>query len=265
MSEPTNREHDLAAIEAEIRRLSDATTSHDRQDLSQALLRRAFALQAAGRLENAVAAYGETASRFVEASEDAIRRDVVRALQQRGHLLRLLERELEAQASLDEAVTVGGAFARPTVEQVQAEVQRAGELELDGRYGEATEVLADILRPWEQADPDAAESLAYAMVLLAQTAVRAGPNVDAAHQMCDEVFKRYGDSADPGVRAMVVWSLTTKGYVHACTTHYDTAAASCAQAVEFAGDDEDPRVRERAEDAREQLERWRNFSAETDA
>ena len=107
-------------------------------------------------------------------------------------------------------------FARPTVEQIQAEVHRASEREDDGRYGDAMEVLADIIRPWEDTHQDAAEPIAYAMVLSAQTAVRAGPNIDAAHQVCDEVLKRFSDSEDPGVRAMVVWALTVEGWVHAC-------------------------------------------------
>jgi tetratricopeptide (TPR) repeat protein len=263
--DPTDLERDLAAIEADVRRLSHATTPQDCQELSEALLQRAVLLQVAGRVEEAVVAYREAASRFVEASEDAIRRNVVRALQQRGHLLRGLGREVEAQASLDEAVTVGGEFARPTVAQIHAEVQRASELEADGRYEEATEVLGDIIRPWESADVDAAATMAYAMVLCARTAVRAGPNIDAALQMCDEVSKHYGDSADPGVRAMVVWSLTTKGYVHACAKRYDAAAESCARAIDYAGDNDDPRVRECVEVALEQMERWRRVSAEADA
>jgi tetratricopeptide (TPR) repeat protein len=220
-------------------------------------LRRAFALQTAGRLEDAVAAYGEAANRCADASEDAIRRSAVRALQQRGHLLRALGREVEAQASLDEAVTVDREFARPTVEQIQAEVDRASELEHDGRYGDAMEVLADIIRPWEVTRPDTAEPIAHAMVLSAQTAVRSGPNIEAAHQMCDEVFKRFGDSDDPGVRAMVVWAFTINGWVRACAEHYDAAAASSERAIEYAGDSEDPRIQERAQDALEQLERWR--------
>ena len=222
-------------------------------------MRRAFTLQAAGRLEDAVAAYGEAAKRCADAPEAAIRRNAVRALQQRGLLLRVLGREVEAQASLDEAVTVDPEFARPTVEQIHAEVHRASELEHDGRYGDAMEVLADIIRLWEDTPPDAAEAVAYAMVLSAQTAVRAGPNIDAAHQVCDEVFKRFGDSEDPGVRAMVVWALTVKGWVHACAEHYDAAAASSERAIEYAGDSEDPQIHERAQEALEQLERWRRI------
>jgi hypothetical protein len=98
--------------------------------------------------------------------------------------------------------------------------------------------------------------VAYATVLAAQTAVRAGPNIDAALQTCDQVVASYRESADPGVRAMVVWALTTQGWVHACAKRYDDAAAACARAIEYAGDEEDPRMRDRAEDARTQRARW---------
>jgi hypothetical protein len=45
----------------------------------------------------------EVARSFSTASEDPIRRDVVRALQQRGHLLHVLGRDAQADASLAEA------------------------------------------------------------------------------------------------------------------------------------------------------------------
>jgi hypothetical protein len=92
MPEPASLEQDLEDLEAEIAQLGSAASSSERQSLSEALLQRAFTLQTLGRLEDAVIAYGELAERFGEASEGAVRRDVVRALQQRGHLLHELGR-----------------------------------------------------------------------------------------------------------------------------------------------------------------------------
>ena len=222
----------------------------------------------------------------------------MRALQQRGHLLRALGRDVEAQAGLKQAVAVGGQLgrvksrcrknlfedarvflcptARTTPETLQlaesfwrelrAGVERATELERDERYGEAIEALADIIRPWGHAPPDdAAELVAFASVLSARAAVRVGPNVEAALQTCDEVVEHYGGSADPGVRTMVVWGLTTKGYVYACAKRYDEAEASCARAVEYAGDDDDPRIRDCVTSAIEQMERWRTARSEDGA
>jgi tetratricopeptide (TPR) repeat protein len=264
MSEPLSLEQDLADLEAEIARRDVAASSSDQQALCEMLLQRAFTLQTLGRLEDAAVAYGELATRFRDASEDAIRRDVVRALQQRGHLQRLLGREEEAQEPLDEADTIGGALAHPGAEQIQVDLQRATKLVDDGHLAEAMEVLTDVIRPWGHAPPDdAAESVAYATVLAAQTAVRVGPNFDAALQSCDEVVEHYGDSTDPGVRAMVVWSLTTKGYIHACANRHDEAVAWCTRAIEYAGEDQDARVQSSVEDARTQLERWRTAGAGT--
>lgn len=248
MPAPSGLEQDLLDLEARIVRLRDVPSA--REELSEALLQRAFTLQTLGRLEDAVAGYHELASAFIAASEDAIRRDVVRGLQQRGHLLHILGRDAEADASLEEAAAVGGDLARPTSEQqLRADLERASDLEHDGRYGEALEVLGDIIRPWEHVPPkDAAELVAYAPVLAAQTAVRAGPNIEAALQTCDQVVASYGESADPGVRSMVVWALTTRGWVHACAKRYDDAAAACARAIEYAGEHEDPRIRDRAQD-----------------
>jgi tetratricopeptide (TPR) repeat protein len=261
--EPINHEHALIALETKISRLGDVATSRDRRALSEALLQRAFTLQTVGRVEEAVDAYGELANRFVGVPEEAIRRDVVRALQQRGHLLRVLGRDLEAQASLDEAVAAGTKLARPSVEQMQADLERASDLERDGRYGEALDVLGDIIRPWGHAPADdAAELVAYATVLSAQTGVSAGPNIEAALQTCEEVVEHYGGSADAGVRAMVVWALTTAGWVYACAKRYDEAAASCARAIDYAGDNDDARIRDRTEDAREQVQRWRAAGSE---
>jgi tetratricopeptide (TPR) repeat protein len=265
---PDSGDHDevLERFAASVARLDDAATAREREELSEVLLQRAFTLQTAGRVDDAVVAYSELADRFSGASEDAIRRDVVSALQQRGHLLRALGRDVEAQASLNQAVAVGGQLARPTVAQIRAGVGRATELERDERYGEAIEALADIIRPWGHAPPDdAAELVAFASVLSARAAVRVGPNVEAALQTCDEVVEHYGGSADPGVRAMVVWGLTTKGYVYACAKRYDEAEASCARAVEYAGDDDDPRIRACVTSAIEQMERWRTASSEDGA
>jgi tetratricopeptide (TPR) repeat protein len=262
---PHSEDHDeaLEGIEAKIRSLHDAATASEREELSEVLLERAFALQNAGAVEDAAVAYGEVADRCAGASEDAIRRNVVRALQQRGHLLRALGRDVEAQASLGEAVTVGRHLARPTVDQIRADVERAAEYERDGRYGEAIEVLADVIRPWGHTPPDdAAELVAFASVLSAQAAARAGPNLEAALQMCDEVVEHYGGSADPGVRAMVVWGLVTKGYVYSCAKRFDEAEASCARAIAYAGDDADPRIRDCVTDAIEQMERWRTAGSD---
>jgi tetratricopeptide (TPR) repeat protein len=251
--DPADLEQALADTEANLARLADATSSRDRVELSALLLDRAFTLQALGRLEEAEAAYADLPARFDAAPEAAIQRDVVRALQQRRYLL-------HPQG------VVGADLPRPTVEQIRADLDRVDELERDGRYTELIELLGDIIRPWGHAPPaDAAELVAYATVLAAQTAVRAGPNVAAALQACEEVVEHYGGSTDPGVRAMVVWGLVTKGYVYACARRYGEAAASCARAIEYAGADDDPRVRSSADDAREQLERWRTAGAEADA
>jgi hypothetical protein len=154
-------------------------------------------------------------------------------------------------------VSVGGALARATSDQVRADVRRATELVDDGHLAEAIEILSDLIRPWGHAPPDdIADWVAHATVLAALTAVRAGPNLDAALRSCDDVVEHYGSSPDPGVRATVVWALRTQGYIHACAERYDDAASSCASAIEYAGDDQDPRVRSSVEQARAEFERW---------
>jgi tetratricopeptide (TPR) repeat protein len=254
MPEPAGPEQDLLGLEARIARRRNTPSA--REELSEALPQRAFRLQTLDRLEEAVAAYGELAATFITPSEDSIRRDVVRALQQRGHVLDALGRDAKAEASLRQAAAMGD-VARPTVEQLHRDLERASDFERDGRYDEALIVLGDIIRPWGHAPPeDAAELVAYATVLLAQTAVRAGPNIDAALGTCEQVVESYSASTDPAVRAIVVWALTTQGWVHACAKRCDDAAESCARAIAYAGEHEDPRIRERLEDARTQRERW---------
>lgn len=249
----------LAECDARITALeSSGDPADQQQNLSEVFLQRAYALEGAGRSQEAIAAYAQVADRFADPRDDAVRRDVVRALQQHAYLLGNADRHAEAQISLDRAQQVGGDLARPSLREMRAAVQRASELEEKRRYGEVVELLGDVIRPWgNEPPPEAAELVAYAMVLCVRAGARAGPNTDSALQACDEVFAHFSLSDDPRVRAMVVWSLTTKAWVFATAQQYDRAVDACMRAIEYAGDDDHPNIRERRDDAIQQRARWR--------
>lgn len=249
----------LAECDAKITALEGSSDPADQQqNLSEVLLQRAYTLQGAGRSEEAIAAYAQVAERFADPRDDAVRRDVLRALQQRAYLLKNTDRHAEAQISLDRAEQIGGGLARPSLREIRAAVQRASEMEDEGRYVEVVELLGDVIRPWaNEPPPEAAELIAYAMVLCVRAGARVGPNTDSALQACDEVFALFSVSEDPGVRAMVVWSLTTKAWVFASAQQYDRAVDACIRAIEYAGDDDHPKLREQLDAAIEQRARWR--------
>ncbi|HEV6964020.1 tetratricopeptide repeat protein [Roseateles sp.] len=178
------------------------------------LLLRAFQHAKRGELEEAVRTYDEVVARFGEATGNAQREAVARALVNKGVALGKLGQTEQAIRVYGDVVARFGEAAENAQRQAVARalVNKGFRLGLLGRTAQAIRVYDEVVARFGEATEDTQrEAVARALV---NKGIRLGVlgRTEQAIQVYDDVVARFGEAAGPALREQVARALFNKGF-----------------------------------------------------
>ncbi len=215
------------------------------------LLRKALALAESGRLEDAVAAWGEVIRRFGASDAQADREQVSLALVNKGKALGGLGRAEEALAVLDDAVRRFGAGEGEghPLAVATALAGKGGMLSSLNRHTEALAAWNEVARRFGKSRVPALEALVANALVGTAVALNALNRHGEALDACDEVLERFGKRGSPAIDGELASAMVGRGHALIAQNRGDEAINAWGAVVNRFGRSESLRIVEQVASA----------------
>ena len=217
------------------------TEKHPEAMAAQALFGEAVALHNRGRVEEALVAYDELASRFAASESPLVLDRIANALVAKGILLAQIDQKEEALVSWDEVVRRFGESRIPTLLEASAKALGNKGIALRGlnRMEEALSAYDEIVRRFGESRNSAligAVALALGEKRLLLGLLNRPEEVLAT---CDEVVRRFGKSEVLLLRSEVARALVNKGLTLSLLNWPAEALVACDEVIHRFGKSRD--------------------------